>query len=145
MLTRQNLPLLRKNGETENLSERGAYILADAKDAKALIWATGSEVEIALHARALLEKDGIGVRVVSAPSLELFMAQDDKYKKSVFGDIKVKAAIEAGVRQGWDHFIDWDGIFIGMSSFGESAPFEKLYAHFGITAENLADQIRKKI
>ena len=145
VLTRQNLPLLRKNGETENLSERGAYILADAKDAKALIWATGSEVEIALHARALLEKDGIGVRVVSAPSLELFMAQDDKYKKSVFGDIKVKAAIEAGVRQGWDHFIDWDGIFIGMSSFGESAPFEKLYAHFGITAENLADQIRKKI
>ncbi len=145
VLTRQNLPLVRKEFTEENVSKRGAYVLSDAPNAKVIIWATGSEVEIALKAKDLLAAENIPARVVSAPSLELFMRQDDKYKQSVFGDIKIKVAIEAGVRHGWDHFIDWDGIFIGMKSFGESAPYEQLYKHFGITAEDAVKEIKKKL
>jgi transketolase len=145
VLTRQNLPLLRREESEENLSKRGAYVLWEDKDAKATIWATGSEVEIAVKALELLAKENIKARIISAPSLELFAQQDEAYRASVIGSTKVNAAVEAAVRQGWDAIIDRDGIFIGMKSFGESAPYEKLYEHFGITPENVAAQIRKKI
>ncbi|HYD17287.1 MAG TPA: transketolase [Patescibacteria group bacterium] len=146
VLTRQNLPLLRKAGEEENISKRGAYILAEGStDPVVTIWATGSEVEIAIKAREMLEADKIATRVVSAPSLELFAQQDEKYQASLIGSSKVNVAVEAAVRQGWDHIIGREGIFVGMKSFGESAPYQELYKHFGITAEDIVAQVKKKI
>jgi transketolase len=144
-LTRQNLPLLRTEDGAENLCRRGAYILAEDAAAVVTIWATGSEVEIAMKARALLKTENISARVISAPCLELFAQQDDKYKSSVFGTTKINAAVEAGVRQGWDALIGKDGIFAGMKSFGESAPYQELYTHFGITAEAIAEAVKKKM
>ncbi len=145
VLTRQNLPLVRKESGDENLTRRGAYILAEAQGEHAVtLWATGSEVEIALKARDLLQADKIGTRVISAPCLELYDQQDAAYKKSLAGG-KVTATIEAAVRFGWDRYIGQDGIFIGMKSFGESAPAEELYKHFGITAEDAAAAVKKKL
>ena len=102
------------------------------------IFATGSEVEIAVAAKALIEKAGRSARVVSVPCFELFEAQSAEYKAKIIGNSRVNVAIEAAVRMGWDRFIGNDGIFIGMSSFGASAPYEELYAKFGITAEAAA-------
>jgi transketolase len=145
-LTRQNLPLVRKDNGEENLCRRGAYVLAEAEGkAQATIWATGSEIEIALKARDLLQAEKIGARVVSVPSFELFARQDDAYKKSVRGDTKINVGIEAAIRQGWDALIGSDGTFIGMQGFGESGPYQELYKHFGITAENALEAVRKKI
>jgi transketolase len=145
-LTRQNLPLLRTKGEEENLSRRGAYVLSEAsREGTVNIWATGSEVEIAMKAKTLLEAEKIAARVISAPSLELFSQQDDAYKAAVFGKATVSVAVEAAVRYGWDHFINWDGIFIGMPGFGESAPYQELYAHFGITPEHIVEAVKKKL
>jgi len=120
-------------------------VLKDAVDAKATILATGSEVEIALAAARSLETDGIATRVVSMPSFELFEAQDEAYRKAVLGDAKIKVAIEAAIRQGWDRYIGQDGIFIGMTGFGASAPAEALYKHFGITAEAAVAAVKARI
>ena len=103
--------------------------------------ATGSEVEIAMKARDMLEAEGIGTRVVSMPSMELFAAQDEAYRRRVLPAGPVRVAIEAGVRQGWDRWLlgergrDGKADFVGMSSFGASAPYDRLYKEFGITAE----------
>ena len=132
-LTRQNLPQVRLKKEAENLSARGAYILADAPDPHVVIIATGSEVEIALAAQKALACDKIRARVVSAPSFSRFGRQDKKYRKSVLGKAP-RIGIEAGVRQGWDLFLRRHDSFIGMTGFGASAPHEKLYEYFGITA-----------
>jgi transketolase len=146
VLTRQGLPLVRKETSNENLTRRGAYVLAEAAgSAVVTIWATGSEIEIALKARDLLQAEKIGVRVISAPSLELFDKQDEKYRDSLLKGNKINVAIEAGVRWGWDKYIGQDGIFIGMKSFGESAPYEQLYKYFGITAEDTVTAVKKKL
>ena len=146
VLTRQGLPLVRKENAEDNLTRRGAYILAEAEGQHtATIWATGSEIEIALKARALLQAEKIGTRVVSAPCLELFDRQEEAYKNSVSGAAKITVAIEAAVRWGWDKYIGRDGIFIGMKGFGESAPYEQLYKHFGITAEDTVAAVKKKL
>ncbi|GAB5463431.1 MULTISPECIES: transketolase [Hoeflea] len=133
-LTRQNLPTVRTDFTEENLCAYGAYDLVSASDAEVTIFATGSEIEIALEARQMLEANGHTTRVVSVPCFELFEEQSMEYKKAVIGDSRVKIAIEAGIRQGWDRFIGSDGLFIGMSGFGASAPYKELYEHFGITA-----------
>jgi transketolase len=135
-LTRQNLPAVRTSYSAENLCARGAYELAGADgDAEVSLFATGSEVEIALAAKALIERGGYAARVVSVPCFELFAEQSADYQSEIVGNARVKVAIEAAVRQGWDRFIGTDGIFIGMTGFGASAPYEKLYEKFGITAE----------
>jgi len=135
-LTRQNLPALRTEYVEENLCAYGAYELATADgEAAVTIFATGSEVEIALAAREQLQAHGHPTRVVSVPSFELFEKQSDTYKAALIGNAPVKIAIEAAIRMGWDRFIGVDGIFIGMHGFGASAPIEQLYPHFGITAE----------
>ncbi len=135
-LTRQNLPAVRTEFSEENLCGYGAYELATAAgDAVVTLFATGSEIEIALKARAALQALGHGARVVSVPSFELFERQSAGYKTAIIGDAPVKIAIEAGIRQGWDRFIGSDGVFIGMTGFGASGPYEELYKHFGITAE----------
>ncbi|MET2832765.1 transketolase [Mesorhizobium shangrilense] len=138
-LTRQNLPTVRTEFVAENLSGKGAYELAAASgEAAVTIFATGSEIEIALAARDLLEKHGHPTRVVSVPCFELFDKQSDDYRKKTIGNAPIKMAIEAGIRQGWDHLIGSDGIFIGMTGFGASGTIEQLYPHFGITAEAAA-------
>ena len=134
--TRQNLPTLRTEFTEKNLSASGAYELAAASGkAQVTIFATGSEVEIALAARDTLEKNGHPTRVVSVPCFELFDKQNEDYRKKTIGDAPVKMAIEAGIRQGWDHLIGSDGVFIGMTGFGASGTIEQLYPHFGITAD----------
>jgi transketolase len=135
-LTRQNLPAVRTEHTAENLCRLGAYELAKADgEAAVTIFASGSEVEIALKARTALQGHGHGTRVVSVPCFELFEKQSDDYKQSMIGIAPVRIAIEAGVRLGWDRFIGLDGIFIGMHGFGASGTIEQLYPHFGITAE----------
>jgi len=139
-LTRQNLPAVRTSYSAENLCARGAYELAAADgDAEVSLFATGSEIEIALAAKALIERAGYAARVVSVPCFELFAEQSADYQAEIVGSARVKIAIEAAVRQGWDRFIDTDGIFVGMTGFGASAPYEQLYKKFGITAEAAAE------
>ena len=138
-LTRQNLPAVRTEFAVENLCSYGAYELAAANgDAAVTIFATGSEVEIALAARDKLQAHGHSTRVVSVPCFELFDKQDAAYRARTIGNAPVKIAIEAGIRQGWDHLIGIDGIFIGMTGFGASGTIEQLYPHFGITADAAA-------
>lgn len=135
-LSRQALPALRTEFEEDNLCALGAYELRPASDnAQVSIFASGSEVEIAVEAQALFEAQNIPTRVISVPCIELFEAQSNKYQSNLIGDAGVNIAIEAGIRQGWDRFIGNDGIFIGMNSFGGSAPADILYKHFGITAQ----------
>ena len=143
-LSRQKLKPNRLSGAPENLSARGAYVIAGGAVAEVVIFASGSEVEIAAAARQLLEADGIGTRVVSVPSMELFAKQSDEYRASVLGKERVRGAIEAGVRMGWDPFIGTDGVFVGMSGFGASGPYDKVYAHFGITAEAAAARLKAR-
>jgi len=145
-LSRQKVPAVRTTAAGENLSARGAYQLAAAgHPAKVTIFATGSEVGVALDARERLEAQGIGARVVSVPSFELFEAQPADYQALVIGETDVRVAVEAGVRQGWDRFIGSDGVFVGMSGFGASAPDKALYEHFGITGEAVAAAARAKL
>jgi transketolase len=137
-LTRQNLPTVRTEYTSENLSAKGAYELAPASGkAEITIFASGSEVEIALAAREKLEKKGHKTRVVSVPSFELFFQQDAAYREKTIGDAPVRIAVEAAIRQGWDEFIGSDGLFVGMTGFGASGKIEDLYPHFGITADHV--------
>jgi transketolase len=135
-LTRQNLPQLRTSVPSDNPCSHGAYELVAAQgEAKVSLFATGSEVEIAVAAQKQLAERGIATRVVSVPSLELLLAQPPERREAIIGKAPVKVAIEAAVRWGWDAVIGQDGGFIGMHSFGESGPAKELYKHFGITAE----------
>ncbi|MGB0960040.1 MAG: transketolase [Halocynthiibacter sp.] len=148
-LSRQGLPTVRTEHKTKNLVAQGGYVLIDA-DAKrqAIIMATGSEVEIALAARDILEAEGIGARVVSMPCMELFEAQDDAYRKRVLPGGPVRVAVEAGCQMGWDKWLTGErgkstkAGFVGMDSFGASAPADELYAQFGITAEAVAAKVK---
>jgi transketolase len=144
-LTRQNLAPVRTSAAKENLCARGAYEIASASGkALATIFASGSEVELAINAQMLLKDKGIAARVVSVPSLELFLAQDEGYRAQVIGAAPVKLAVEAAVRFGWDAVIGPDGLFVGMHSFGASAPYKDVYKNFGITAEAVADAVAKR-
>jgi transketolase len=134
-LTRQKVKSARSVHTDENLCSKGGYVLSDAEGAKAVLIATGSEVEIAMEAQAALAEKGVPVRVVSMPSMDLFEQQSDNYQAETLGGKLPKVAVEAGVRFGWDRWIGHDGGFVGMSSFGASAPYQDLYQHFGITAE----------
>jgi transketolase len=146
-LTRQNVPALRTEFSEANLCARGAYEIDPAEDGDAAVslFATGSEVEMAIAAKGLIEKAGHKARVVSIPSFELFEKQSDDYKSDIIGAAPVNVAIEAAVRLGWDRFIGRNGIFIGMHGFGASAPYEKLYAKFGITADAAAEAALTKL
>ncbi|WP_193183984.1 transketolase [Nisaea sediminum] len=145
-LTRQGLPTVRDGDSSENLSAKGGYVLADASgERKVTILATGSEVEIALAAKAALDADGIATAVVSMPSIERFTAQDAAYRKQVLGSGSVMVAVEAGIRQSWDGLIGLDGIFVGMNSFGASAPYDDLYKHFGITSDAIVAEVKKRL
>ncbi|CAL75037.1 Transketolase (TK) [Bradyrhizobium sp. ORS 278] len=145
-LTRQNLPQLRTSAPADNPCSHGGYELVAAQgDAKVSLFATGSEVEIAVAAQKQLAERGIPARVVSVPSLELLLEQPAEAKAKIIGHAPVKIAIEAAVRWGWDAVIGTDGIFIGMHSFGESGPYKELYKHFGITAEAAVEAAVKRL
>ncbi len=137
-LTRQNLPALRRAHVAENLCALGAYEISPASEpAVVSIFASGSEVSLAVAAQTLLKAKGVAARVVSVPCMEAFFEQPEDYRRSVIGSAKVKVGVEAAVRQGWDAIIG-DGPFIGMTGYGGSAPYKALYQHFGITPEAVA-------
>ncbi|WP_176250106.1 transketolase [Sulfitobacter sp. HGT1] len=148
-LTRQGLPTVRLEHKNKNLTEQGAYVLADAEGKRQVILiATGSEVEIALKARDILQEQGIGTRVVSMPCMELFAEQDEAYRRKVLPAGPVRVGVEAAVRQGWDQWLTgergkWNKAdFVGMDRFGASAPAEELFEKFGITPQNVADKAK---
>jgi transketolase len=150
-LTRQNLPQLRQIAmnsgvDADNRCAAGAYEIAPAKSTVAVsLFASGSEVAIAIAAQRLLAERGVAARVVSVPCLDRFLAEPANLRQAVIGDAPVKVAVEAGIRQGWDAVIGTDGAFVGMSSFGASAPYQELYRHFGITAEKVAEAALAKL
>jgi len=135
-LTRQNLPQLRQGFDEHNRCALGAYELVAAEDDSAVVslFATGSEVAIAVAAKALLAGHKISARVVSVPCFELLLAAPQAKRAAVIGSARVNIAVEAGIRQGWDAIIGSDGTFVGMTGFGASGPYQELYQHFGITA-----------
>ena len=145
-LSRQKVPAVRCAPAEENLCAKGAYeIDAASGPAKATLFGSGTELDIALRARTLLEAAGIPTRVVSTPCWALFEAQPAAYRAKVIGTAPVRLAVEAGVRQGWDRFIGEDGMFVGMTGFGASAPAERLYEHFGITPEAVVEAVKAKL
>ena len=145
-LTRQNLPQLSQNFLETNRCAAGAYEIA-AADGKAevSIFATGSEVAIAVEAKKMLAAKDIATRVVSAPCFELLLEAPETARRAVIGNANVKVGVEAAIRQGWDAIIGSDGVFVGMTSFGASAPYKDLYKHFGITPEAVADAALRKL
>jgi transketolase len=146
-LTRQNLPQLRLGRAETNRCAAGAYeiVPAEKKVAEISLFATGSEVSIAVEARKFLRERGVSARVVSVPCLELFRALPFARRQEVIGTAKVNVGVEAAIRQGWDELIGSDGGFIGMTTFGASAPGKELYQHFGITAEAVAKAALDKL
>ncbi|WP_299739217.1 transketolase [uncultured Roseobacter sp.] len=151
-LTRQGLSTVRTEHKTKNLTAQGAYVLADAEGKRqAILLATGSEVEIAMAARDILQAEGIGTRVVSMPCWELFEEQDEAYRKRVLPGGPVRVAVEAGIRFGWDRWLFGErgrrekSGFVGMHDFGASAPAGTLYKEFGITAEAVAEKAKSLI
>jgi len=149
-LSRQGLPTLRAKAGAKNLAAQGAYVLAEAEGKRrAILVATGSEVEIAMAAKALLEAEGIGTRVVSMPCQERFAAQDEAVRRRVLPAGPVRVGVEAAVRFGWERWLcgergsEKKSAFVGMEGFGASAPAPDLYAHFGITAEAVAEAAKK--
>ncbi|MEJ8560347.1 transketolase [Yoonia sp. GPGPB17] len=151
-LTRQGLPTVRTEHKNKNMVAQGAYVLADAEGKRqAILMATGSEVSIAMEARDLLQAEGIGTRVVSMPCWEIFEEQDEAYRKRVLPGGPVRVAIEAGIRFGWDRWLFGErgkrekSGFVGMHGFGASAPADRLYKEFGITAQDTADKVKSLI
>jgi transketolase len=144
VLSQQKLPALR-NDVAENRSARGAYVLAEANGPRqATLIASGSEVSVAMEARALLEADGIAVAVVSMPAWELFARADPAARAAVLGAAP-RFGIEAACGFGWERWLGEGGVFIGMTGFGASAPAEALFQHFGITAAAVAAAVRRRI
>ncbi|MDF1620009.1 transketolase [Pseudothioclava nitratireducens] len=148
-LSRQNLPTLRTKHTNQNMVAKGAYVIEEAAGKRqAILMATGSEVEIALKARDLLQAEAIGTRVVSVPCMELFAQQDEAYRRKVLPAGAVRVAVEAAVRQPWDRWLlgergrEGKADFVGMSDFGASAPADRLYAEFGITPEAIAAKVK---
>jgi len=133
---RQQLDQLRLSASTENQSRRGAYVLAEADGMRRVtLLATGSEVVLAMDARAILQAKGIPTAVVSMPCWELFELQDEGYRSLVLGTGTVRVGVEAAMKFGWERWLGRNGAFIGMTGFGASGPADVLYRHFNITAD----------
>lgn len=143
VLTRQNIPtLVRTESNPASLTEKGAYIYADADKEvpDAILIGTGSELHLAVNAQIELKSKGVDARVVSMPSWELFVQQSNTYKDSVLpASVTNRVAVEAGSSFGWERHVGSAGTVIGIDSFGESAPYQELYEHFGITVEKIVE------
>ncbi|MBB4008105.1 transketolase [Allorhizobium taibaishanense] len=144
-LSRQPMPMLRKDGSSENLSAKGAYVLLDAEggERQLTIFATGSELHLAVEARDVLQKDGIRTAVVSMPCRLLFERQDPSYQREVIGDTRARVAVEAAVRDSWDRYLGLDGEFVGMHEFGASGKIDDVYKKFDITIDAVVRAGRK--
>ena len=147
VLSRQNLPTIDRNRfASAEGAAKGGYVVLDSDDPQLILIGTGSELHLCLEAAQVLQSDGIRSRVVSLPCFELFNLQDPSYRESVLPSaLPKRLAVEAGVRQGWDPYIGTDGVFIGMDTFGASAPSEVLYNHFGINVEAIVTAARKMV
>jgi len=145
-LTRQGLPTLRTTHTDDNLCAKGGYVLAEAESGTraATLLATGSEVSLAMDARAKLKADGVDVAVVSLPCWELFDAQSDDYRAKVIGTAP-RVAVEAAIKFGWERYLGDKGAFIGMPGFGASAPAPALYKHFGITVDAVVAAVKARV
>jgi len=145
--SRQPLPPARGAVTDENLCARGAYVLAEPAGGarRATLFASGSEVSIALQARQMLQSQGVPTAVVSVPCWELFEQQEAGYQADIVGRGTVRVAVEAAVKLGWERFIGDDGGFVGMSTFGASGPEADLFRHFGITPEAVVAEVRKRL
>lgn len=142
VLTRQKLPVLTTPEQAREGVSRGAYVLADADDAQAILIATGSEVALALDAHKALADKGIATRVVSMPCWDRFEAQDADYKESVLpSSMRKRLAIEAGTTHGWHRYVGLDGDVQGIDSFGASAPYADLVKHFGFTVDDTVRRV----
>jgi transketolase len=144
-LSRQGLPALRTEYSKDNLCLRGAYSIWGDKDADVVIFGTGSETQLAVEAARELTDEGISARAVSVPSMELFEAQSDDYKRTVFGKAKARVAIEAGIEMGWSKFLGENGRFVGMTGFGASGEINALYKHFGITTKAAVEAAKAQL
>jgi transketolase len=145
-LSRQKTAPVRLEASDRNLSAHGAYEISPSQGtAHVTLFASGTEVAIAIEAQKLLHAEGVGTRVVSTPCWELFDLQPMSYREEVIGGAPVRIAVEAGVRLGWEKFIGEDGGFVGMSTFGASAPADRLYREFGLTAEAVAAEAVAKL
>lgn len=142
IFSRQNLPFMPRNESQVGDIARGGYVLRDAPDAKAIIIATGSEVELAIKAADALAQQGIAVRVVSMPCTDVFDRQDASYKASVLTKGIPRVAVEAGVSDFWYKYVGLEGAVVGIDTFGESAPAGVLFKHFGFTPEKVADAVK---
>ena len=146
VLTRQGLPVVERSEENEaDALARGAYVISPERgnSPQAILIATGSEVELAMEAKNALAADGIDARVVSMPSWELFREQPRSYRDSVLpAQVKARVAIEAGATMGWHEWVGDHGVIIGLDHFGASAPYKEIYAHFGLTSENIVEQTK---
>jgi len=142
IFSRQNLPFMERTQTQVDAIRRGGYILKDAADAKAVLIATGSEIELAMKSAEALSTEGIPVRVVSMPSTDVFDRQDAAYKASVLPKGLPRVAVEAGVTDFWFKYVGLDGAVVGIDTFGESAPAGQLFKHFGFTTENVVATVK---
>jgi transketolase len=145
IFSRQNLPFQERDQAQVAAIAKGGYVLRDAKDARAILLATGSEVELAMKAADTLAGQGIAVRVVSMPSTDVFERQDAAYKASVLTRGTPRVAIEAGVTDFWYKYVGLEGAVVGIDTFGESAPAGVLFKHFGFTVENVVAKVKSVI
>jgi transketolase len=145
VFARQALPHVRTSPGRENMSRRGAYVLAEAEGGarQVTLLATGSEVALAMAARRLLQTSGTPTAVISLPSWELFEAQPAEYRTEVLGRGTVRVACEAAMRFGWDRYLGEQGGFVGMNSFGASGPADRLFEHFGITPSAIVAEVHR--
>jgi len=142
LFTRQNVPFQKRDAHTVSAIRRGGYVLADAQEPKAVIVATGSEVQLALGAKQKLAEEGISVRVVSMPCTSVFDRQPPMYKDVVLIPTLPKVAVEAGVTDTWRKYIGLEGAVVGIDRYGESAPGAELFEYFGFTVENVVNAVR---
>jgi transketolase len=145
IFSRQNLPYQERSAQQVADIARGGYILRDAADAKAILIATGSEIELAVKAADALAAAGVAVRVVSMPSTDVFDRQDATYKAGVLTKGLPRVAIEAGVTDFWYKYVGLEGEVIGIDTFGESAPAPVLFKHFGFTVENVVAAVHRTL
>lgn len=145
LMSRQNLPFQTRTVEQTAAIERGGYVLADAADGapRAVILATGSEVQLAVEAHKMLTAEGIAVRVVSMPATTVFDRQDPTYRESVLPRGVPRVAVEAGVSDFWRKYVGLEGAVIGIDRYGESAPAAEVFKYFGFTAENVVKAVRQ--
>jgi transketolase len=146
VFTRQNLQFQKRDAQALSDIARGAYVLSDCAGApRALLLATGSEVQLAMGAQAKLAEEGIRVRVVSMPSTSVFDRQDVVYHQMVLPRGLPRVAVESGVSDYWRKYVGLDGAVIGIDRYGESAPAPELFKHFGFTVEKVVAAVKSVI